>query len=156
MTTQYWLLKTEPTEFSIDDLQARGDSGEPWNGIRNYQARNFLREMAEGDLAFIYHSACSVPAIAGLSRIIRSAYPDPEALDKTTKYYDPKSTVDNIRWSLVDVVFVEKYNHPLPLKTLRQQAQLADMKLLNSARLSVSPVTSAEFACIQGLLTEQV
>lgn len=152
MKRQYWLLKTEPGEFSIDDLKNQGKQGEPWNGIRNYQARNFMREMQEGDLAFIYHSACEVPAIVGLSEVIRSAYPDEEALQPESKYFDSKSTPDNIRWSRVDVRFVEKFPAPLSLKTIKQQPGLSEMKLVNSSRLSVSPVTKAEFDTLMALL----
>ncbi|MEJ2043333.1 MAG: EVE domain-containing protein [Reinekea sp.] len=145
MKRQFWLLKTEPEEFSIDDLKKQGKQGEPWNGIRNYQARNFLRDMREGDLAFIYHSACEVPAIVGLSEVIRSAYPDEEALQPESKYFDSKSTSDNIRWSCVDVRFVEKFAKSLSLKEIKQIPALTDMKLVNSSRLSVSPVTKIEF-----------
>jgi predicted RNA-binding protein with PUA-like domain len=152
MPVNYWLLKTEPEDFSISDLAAKGDAGEPWNGIRNYQARNFLRDMAVGDLAFIYHSACNVPAIVGLSRVIRDAYPDTDALNGKSKYFDTKSTPDNIRWSCVDVSFVEKFENPLTLKTMKQQSALADMKLLKSSRLSVSPVTTDEFKFIMLML----
>ncbi len=153
MDKQFWLLKTEPGEFSIDDLNACGKKGEPWNGIRNYQARNFLRDMSVGDLAFIYHSACEVPAIVGLSEVIRSAYPDPDALDKKSRYFDAKSSQDNIRWSCVDVKFIEKFVEPLSLKSIKNEAALADMKLVNSSRLSVSPVTEAEYNTILALIS---
>jgi predicted RNA-binding protein with PUA-like domain len=152
MAKAIWLLKTEPNEFSIDDLATCGDAGEPWNGIRNYQARNFLRDMKKGDLAFIYHSACAEPGIVGLCTIIKEDYPDVEALDSSSKYFDPKSSPDNIRWSLVDVKFKEKYANPLSLKAIKADPRLADMKLVRSARLSVSPVSEDEYQTILTLL----
>lgn len=147
-----WLLKTEPNEFSIDDLSAQGQQGEPWNGIRNYQARNFLRQMKVGDLALIYHSACAVPAIAGLSEVISEAYPDPDALNPDSRYFDLKSSPDNNRWSRVDVRFVHKYHQPLSLKAIKAEPALAEMKLVNSSRLSVSPVTPTEYQTLCTLL----
>ncbi len=152
MSLSIWLLKTEPNEFSIDDLKAKGAHGEPWDGIRNYQARNFLRDMKEGDLAFIYHSACETPAIVGLATIIRSAYPDQNALKPTSKYFDEKSTPDNIRWSMVDIQFKQKFANPLTLKQIKSDPALADMKLVKSSRLSVSPVSAFEYEHILGLI----
>ncbi|EAR11377.1 EVE domain-containing protein [Reinekea blandensis] len=147
-----WLLKTEPGEFSIDDLAERGSDGEPWNGIRNYQARNFLREMQVGDLVLIYHSACATPGIVGLAEVIRDAYPDPDALNPESRYFDPKSHADNIRWSLIDVRFLQKYSAPLSLKAIKAEPSLGEMKLVNSSRLSVSPVTEAEYQTLCSLL----
>lgn len=152
MSTAYWLLKTEPNEFSIDDLKARGKDGEPWDGIRNYQARNFMREMAKGDLAFIYHSACEIPAIVGLAKIIKPAYPDHNALDPKNKYFDEKSTPDNVRWSLVDVQFKKKFKSPLSLKDIKAIPALSEMKLVKSSRLSVSPVTDSEYESIMAII----
>ncbi|MDX1472683.1 MAG: EVE domain-containing protein [Reinekea sp.] len=152
MSPSIWLLKTEPNEFSIDDLKARGKAGEPWDGIRNYQARNFLRDMKKGDLAFIYHSACDIPAIAGLAVVQKSAYPDTAALDPTSKYFDEKSAPDNIRWSRVDVAFKTKFKQPLPLKQIKSEPALAEMKLVRSSRLSVSPVTQQEYETIMALV----
>lgn len=152
MSKAYWLVKTEPNEFSIDDLQACGLAGEPWNGIRNYQARNFLRDMKKGDAVFIYHSACAQPAIVGLARVIREHYPDNEALDRSSRYFDEKSTTDNIRWSLVDVQFIQKFPQPLSLKAIKAEPQLNDMKLVKSSRLSVSPVSPEEYDVILSLL----
>lgn len=151
MSHRIWLLKTEPNEFSIDDLEERGSTGEPWNGIRNYQARNFLRDMAVNDIALIYHSACAVPAIVGEAKIIRTAYPDPEALNAESKYFDTKSTQSNNRWSLVDVQFVRKWPHPVALSTLKAAPALMEMKLIRQSRLSVSPVTRDEYQAIQSL-----
>lgn len=152
--TNVWLLKTEPGEFSIDDLKSRGKAGEPWDGIRNYQARNFLREMKQGDLAFIYHSACETPAIVGLATISKTAYPDPNALDPTSKYFDAKSTAENNRWSLVDVKYKQTFKAPLTLKAIKAEPQLSEMKLVKSSRLSVSPVTNEEFEVIMQRLGE--
>ena len=137
---QYWLMKSEPGEFSIDDL-ARVKV-EPWDGVRNYQARNFMRDrMAIGDRAFFYHSSCKVPAIVGTMEIASDAYPDPTALDPKDAHYDPKSDPDNPTWMLVDVRFVDKLKTPLGLEALKREPALADMWLLKRGnRLSVFPV----------------
>lgn len=145
MPASIWLLKTEPNEFSIDDLQQRGKQGEPWNGIRNYQARNFMREMALGDITLIYHSACATPAIVGSAKVIRAAYPDTDALNPESRYFDPKSSAENNRWNLVDVAFIDKWPSPVSLTQMKACPALADMKLIKQSRLSVSPVTQAEY-----------
>jgi predicted RNA-binding protein with PUA-like domain len=151
MKQQYWLMKTEPNEFSIDDLASRGSQGEPWDGIRNYQARNFLREMNVGDGVLIYHSACAVPAIVGEAVVIKAAYDDHFALDAQSKYFDAKSSPDKNRWSLVDVAFVKKWPTPVTLADIKATAELAEMKLVKQSRLSVSPVTSEEYAAVSKL-----
>ena len=137
---QYWLMKSEPNEFSIDDL-ARV-TVEPWDGVRNYQARNFMRdEMAVGDRAFFYHSSCKVPGIVGTMEIASDAYPDPTAFDPNDAHYDPKSDADNPTWMLVDVKFRGKLKTPLTLERLKLEPPLADMRLLKRGnRLSVFPV----------------
>ena len=137
---QYWLMKSEPNEFSIDDL-ARVKV-EPWDGVRNYQARNFMRdEMAVGDRAFFYHSSCKVPGIVGTMEIASDAYPDPTAFDPNDAHYDPKSDADNPTWMLVDVKFRDKLKTPLTLEQLKREPPLADMRLLKRGnRLSVFPV----------------
>ena len=137
----YWLMKSEPDEFGIDDLKRAGI--EPWDGIRNYQARNMLRDqMQAGDLAFFYHSNCKIPGIAGIMRIHRAGYPDVAALDPAHPYYDPKSTADNPRWYRVDVAFVARFIEVIPLSWLREQPKLADLSLLRRGnRLSVMPLT---------------
>ena len=137
---QYWLMKSEPNEFSIDDL-ARVKI-EPWDGVRNYQVRNFMRDdMAAGDRAFFYHSSCKVPAIVGVMEIASAAYPDPTAFDPDNAHYDPKSAPDNPTWLLVDVKFVDKFAAPITLTQLKGEAALADMRLLKRGnRLSVFPV----------------
>ena len=137
---QYWLMKSEPNEFSIDDL-ARVKV-EPWDGVRNYQARNFMRdEMALGDRAFFYHSSCKVPGIVGTMEIASDAYPDPTAFDPNDAHYDPKSDADNPTWMLVDVKFRGKLKTLLTLEQLKREPPLADMRLLKRGnRLSVFPV----------------
>ncbi len=148
----YWLLKSEPDEFGIDDLQALGDTPEPWDGIRNYQARNILRDqVAVGDQAIIYHSSCKRVGIAGSARVVRAAYPDPDQFDPEHKYYDPKASADKVRWFCVDVVFDEKFDELIPLALLKQTPGLEEMVLLNQGRLSVQPVTAAQWRLIQGL-----
>ena len=111
----YWLFKSEPDAFGIDDLAARPDKTEPWDGVRNYQARNFMRdEVKAGDLLFFYHSSCKDVGIAGVAEISRDAYPDASQFDPESKYYDPKSDRDNPRWFCVDVAFKEKFASVLP------------------------------------------
>ena len=146
-----WLLKTEPDEFSIDDLEARGKAGEPWNGIRNYQARNFIKQMQPGDEVLIYHSSCAVPGVVGEAEVISEPYPDPDALDPDNKYFDPKSSAEKPRWWRVDVRFRRRLPEPVTLKTLKQQPGLESMALLRQSRLSVSPVTDAEWKVISSI-----
>ncbi len=133
-------MKSEPNEFSIDDLQRV--KVEPWDGIRNYQARNFMRDqMKIGDLAFFYHSSCKIPAICGLMKIASEAYPDPTAFDPDDKHYDAKSNPNKPTWVLVDVEFVQKFTTPITLQQLKQEAGLEDTRLLKRGnRLSVFPI----------------
>jgi len=151
---QYWLMKSEPNEFSIDDL-ARVRV-EPWDGIRNYQARNFIRDqMSPGDGAFFYHSSCKTPAIVGAMKIAGAAYPDPTAFDPSDAHYDPKSDPDNPTWMLVDVEFTAKFARPLTLTQLKCEPQLAGMRLLRRGnRLSVFPVDKAHWEHIHKMLAE--
>lgn len=143
----YWLMKSEPDEFSIEDLRKLQQAR--WDGVRNYQARNFLRQMAEGDLFFFYHSSCAVPAIAGVGRITRSAYPDPAALEPDSPYFDPKASATKNRWSAVDVGFVETFDQPLTLERLKAEPALAEMPLVKKGnRLSVMPVDGAQWQAI--------
>lgn len=151
MSAGIWLLKTEPVVFSIADLAQRAEQGEPWNGIRNFQARNYLRQMNVGDLALIYHSGCAQPAIVGQAVIIREAYPDAEALNPSSNYFDAKSSADNIRWSLVDVRFSHQFTTPVTLKQIKLDERLASMALLKQSRLSVSPVTEKEYRVLSTL-----
>lgn len=149
---QYWLMKSEPDAFSIDDLKAV--KVEPWDGIRNYQARNFMRDqMKVGDPIFFYHSSCAEPGIVGTMKVASKPYPDPTAFDPDNKYFDPKSDPDNPRWMLVDVRFVKKLKKPITLAELRQIPALADMQLLRKGnRLSVMPVEEEHWQVIQQLV----
>ena len=139
----YWIMKSEPSVFGIDDLIKCKNQTEPWDGIRNYQVRNMIRDqMQPGDLALFYHSNCKVPGIVGLMEIVSEAYPDPTAFDPTHRYFDPKSNPDKPRWFLVDVKFVRKFNNTLPLSLLRDTPALDGLKLLAKGnRLSITPVT---------------
>lgn len=149
----YWLMKSEPSEFSIDDLKNRPDKTEPWDGVRNYQARNMMRDdMKKGDLAFFYHSNCEEPGIVGIMTIDKEGYPDPTAFDPEDKHYDPKSDPDNPRWILVDVKYKRKFKLTIPLTKLRDQKPLQNMKLLQRGnRLSVMPVMKKEWDYILSL-----
>lgn len=150
---KYWLFKSEPDEFSIDDLKRVGV--ESWNGVRNYQARNFMRdEMKKGDLLLFYHSSCPVPGVVGEATIAKEAYPDPSALDKKSKYFDEKSTASNPRWLMVDVKFKKKYKQVITLEMLREHKGLNDLLILRKGnRLSITPLTQNEFELIQALDT---
>jgi predicted RNA-binding protein with PUA-like domain len=149
----YWLMKSEPDEFSIDDLKSRPGGIEPWDGVRNYQARNMMRDdMAVGDLAFFYHSNCEEPGIAGVMTINSAPYPDPTAFDPDDKHYDPGSDLDNPRWYLVDVKYRRKLKRTITLSELKEKKPLRGMKLLQKGnRLSVMPVTKKEWDYILGL-----
>ncbi len=146
----YWLMKSEPDAFGIDDLAKRPKQTEPWNGVRNYQARNFMRDgMNKGDLAFFYHSSCAEPGIAGIVEIARAAYPDPTARNPESPYYDPRATADNPVWVMVDVRLKKKLKHPVTLKQLKMQKSLAGMQLLQRGnRLSILPLTKKEWDTI--------
>ena len=149
----YWLMKSEPDVFSIDDLKNRLKQIEPWEGVRNYQARNMLRdEVKKGDLAFFYHSSCEVPGIIGIMEIVKESYPDPAAFIPEHKYYDPKSKPEKPVWYLVDVKFLRKFKRVIPLTELRNKKPLQNMQLLQKGnRLSVMPVTKKEWNCILSL-----
>ncbi|KMM82524.1 Predicted RNA-binding protein, contains PUA-like domain [Pseudomonas taetrolens] len=147
----YWLMKSEPDEFSIKDLQKIGEAR--WDGVRNYQARNFIRAMAEGDAFFFYHSSCPEPGIAGIGRIVQAAYPDPSALDPESHYFDPKASVEKNPWSALQVAHVQTFPKVIKLDYLKQQSALADMPLVQKgSRLSVMPVTDDQWAAVLGLL----
>jgi predicted RNA-binding protein with PUA-like domain len=149
---KYWLMKSEPTTFSIDDLMARPDQIDHWDGVRNYQARNFLRdEIRKGDRVLFYHSG-KMPAIVGTATVVRKGYPDATAWDLKSGHFDPKSTPDNPIWYMVDIRFESKFNAPLPLAGLRRFPELAGMLLFKKGmRLSVQPVTRNEFEFIVAL-----
>lgn len=143
----YWLMKSEPSVFGIDHLIARQVA--LWDGVRNYQARNFLRQMKTGDLAFFYHSNCDVPGIVGLMRIAREGYADPTQFDPEHKYFDPKSPADNPRWTGVDVEFVEKFPGTLSLAELKTLPELEELALVRKGnRLSLMPVSEAQWQAI--------
>lgn len=149
----FWLMKSEPDEFSIDDLAACGR--EPWTGVRNYQARNFMRDgMRIGDGVFFYHSNCDVPGIVGVARVAGEAYPDPTQFDPESDYFDPRSTPEAPRWQLVDIAFERKLPRTLSLAELREHAEaLGDFPLLaRGNRLSVMPVTDAQWKTILALV----
>lgn len=143
----YWLLKSEPSSFSIENLEKMPNKVTTWEGVRNFQARNMLRsEMHKGDLAFFYHSSCPVPGIVGIVKIVTEGYPDSTAFDPESAYYDPKSTEENPRWYRVDVQLVKKFSQIISLAELRSQKSLKDMLLLQKgSRLSVMPVASAQW-----------
>lgn len=147
----YWLLKSEPDSFSIDDLARSKQQVTAWEGVRNYQARNLIRDKIQlGDEAFFYHSSCAEPGIVGIVQVVRTAYPDASALDPLSPYYDPKSTSSAPRWFVVDVKLKHRYAAPVLLSDLRSHEALRDMVVLRRGnRLSVMPVTSAEWCYIQ-------
>lgn len=136
----YWLMKSEPDVYSIDDL--RRDGREMWDSIRNYQARNMMRDdMRIGDKVFFYHSNCKEPAIAGIAKVASKPYPDPTQFDKKSRYFDPKSTQDEPRWILVDVEFVRKFKKPITLAEIKANKGLEDMILVRRGnRLSIMPI----------------
>jgi predicted RNA-binding protein with PUA-like domain len=151
----YWLMKSEPDVFGIDHLEKRPRRTEPWDGVRNYQARNMLRdEMRTGDLAFFYHSSCAEPGIVGIMEIVREGYPDATQFDPDAKYYDPASDPAQPRWYRVDVRYVRHLARPVALAELKIYADgpLAGLPLLRRGnRLSVMPVTPGQWAFILGL-----
>jgi predicted RNA-binding protein with PUA-like domain len=150
----YWLMKSEPDAFSIDDLRACPKKTEHWDGIRNYQARNMMRdEMNKGDLIFFYHSNAAEIGIVGIAKVVSEAYPDFTAFDPESNYYDPKSDPDNPRWVMVDVKFVRKLKRTITLAELKQHDDvLGDMALLRKGnRLSIMPVREAHWEYILGL-----
>lgn len=143
-------MKSEPDSFGIDHLYDRPNKTEHWDGVRNYQARNMMRDqMKAGDLAFFYHSNCEPPGIVGIVEIVREAYPDFSAQHPESKYFDPKSTPDNPRWFMVDVMFKEKFKHMITLNELRQYPELGKMVVLQKgSRLSITPVSAKEWQFI--------
>lgn len=149
MTTRYWLMKSEPDEVSIDDVLAAPDQTVPWTGIRNYQARNFMRDlMRPGDGVLFYHSGCRQPGIVGVAEVVSTAYPDHTQYESRSPYFDPKATQESPRWMLVDVRALKK-SRPLSLAEMRADPDLADMHALRRGnRLSITPVSAAEWRYI--------
>lgn len=146
----YWLMKSEPNEFSIDDLKTQPGRTEHWDGVRNYQARNMMRDqMKIGDQVFFYHSNCEIPGIVGIAKVVREGYPDFTAFDKKDPHYDPKSDPDNPRWYMVDVKYVRKLKRTISLKELKEISKLSEMPLVRKGnRLSIMPVTSQQWQYI--------
>lgn len=150
----YWLFKSEPDEYSIDCLAKEPDQTTVWEGIRNYQARNLLRdEVALGDLVFFYHSSCATPGIAGVAEVISAPFPDPSQFDPENSYFDPKVSRENPRWFTVEVKYKQKFQEILSRKALKGVPALADMVLFKQGRLSVQPVTDSEWRAIVKLTT---
>lgn len=143
MAKHYWLMKSEPDVYSIDDLARDGSTH--WDGVRNYKARNNMRDMKVGDEVLYYHSNANPPGVVGVARVCREAYPDPSQFDKKSKYHDEKSKRDDPRWSLVDIEFVAKLPEIVSLEDVKGEAALAEMELVRYGRLSVQSVTKAEF-----------
>ena len=146
----YWLFKSEPDVFSFPDLKARPAQTEPWSGVRSYQARNYMRDdMKVGDLALFYHSSCPEPGVAGVMRVTSESYPDPTQFKPSDEYFDLKATPEKPIWFLVDVVWDKDLKHPVSLERLRAARALADMVTLRKGnRLSITPVTAAEFKAV--------
>jgi predicted RNA-binding protein with PUA-like domain len=149
----YWLMKSEPDVFGIEDLIKRPDKTEPWDGVRNYQARNMMRDdMKKGDLAFLYHSNCKEPGIAGIMKIVREGYPDHTAFDAKEKYFDPKSDPDNPRWYMVDVRHVRTLKRIITLTELKTHDELSELPLVRRGnRLSVMPIIKTHWDFILSL-----
>jgi len=139
----YWLMKSEPETYSIQDLERDGRT--MWDGVRNYQARNNMRKMKEGDLVLYYHSRQDPPAAVGQAKVVREAYPDPTQFDEKSRYFDAKASEEDPRWWLVDIEWVETFPSPVALSDIKSESALGDMVLVNNSRLSVQPVKKAEF-----------
>ena len=146
----YWLMKSEPDELSVSALEKLGNTR--WDGVRNYQARNFIRSMQPGDEFFFYHSSCPEPGIAGIARIETAPYPDPTALDPTSHYHDAKASPDKNPWTAIDVAHVRTFKKVLSLGLLKQQSALEELALVKKgSRLSVMPVTAEQWAAVLAL-----
>jgi len=150
---RHWLMKSEPHDVSIDDLAATPDAAITWTGVRNYQARNFMRDqMAIGDLALFYHSGCANIGVVGIVEIVSNAYPDPTQFIPGGYYFDPKATQETPRWVSVDIRFVSKGTY-VPLSALRADPDLAELRILaKGSRLSITPVERADFALVRRML----
>lgn len=146
----YWLMKSEPEAFSIQDLQEMPEQTEHWDGVRNYQARNMMRDdMKVGDQVFFYHSNCKEPGIVGMMEVVKEGYPDFTAFDPQSKYFDPKSDPEKPRWFMVDIKFIREFKRTITLTELKQYDELAGMQLLRRGnRLSITPVTEEQWSFI--------
>lgn len=152
MAKNYWLFKAEPHVYGIDHLAAAPDKTGRWDGIRNYQARNFLRDqVALNDEVFIYHSSCKNVGIVGTAKVVKTAYPDPTQFNPESDYYDPKSTQENPRWVSVDIKLTKVFSRLIPLAEIKAQPQLENMVLVKQSRLSTQPVTAEEWNLINNL-----
>lgn len=149
----YWLFKSEPACFSIDDLSRRAKQTAAWDGVRNYQVRNMLRDdIKPGDQAFFYHSSCTPPGIAGIVSIVKAGYPDNTAWDIHSEHYDPGSTPENPRWYMVDVTLVKKFPHFITLDEIKRNPALKKMLILRKGnRLSITPITKEEWMAVSKL-----
>ncbi len=149
---RFWLMKSEPSTFSIDDLRRSPKRTTSWDGVRNYQARNFMRTMTVGDHILFYHSNANPPAVVGIAKVVKTAYPDPTQFDKKNKHYDPASKPSQPRWDMVDITYVRRLQRPLTLDELHKEAKLSGMVLLQKgSRLSVQPVSPPEWQYIMNL-----
>ena len=148
---KYWLMKSEPDVFSIDDLKKKKKSG--WDGVRNYQARNYMRDdMQLDDLVLFYHSSCEVPGVAGIAKVSKTSHPDPSQFDSQSDYFDPKATEEKPRWFMVEVEFVERFDRVVTLAELKDEKGLSEMPLVQKgSRLSINPVKASEYKIILGL-----
>lgn len=147
-TKRFWLVKSEADAYSIEDLERDGTT--PWDGVRNYQARNFMRdEMRPGDRILYYHSGANPPGVVGIAEVASEPYADPGQFDPGSRYHDPKATREDPRWILVDVRFVERFPRLVSLEEIRGRTELAEMVLVKRPRLSVQPVTAKEFRTIE-------
>ena len=137
----YWLVKSEPDDFSLDDLLTKGENGEGWNGVRNYQARNFMRDdMKLGDLVFFYHSSCKEVGVVGLAKVVREAYADPSQYDPESRYFDPKATQETPRWYQVDIAYQRALPRRVSLQEIKADPALSEIALIKRSRLSVMPI----------------
>ena len=154
---RYWLMKSEPNTFSIDTLKSRPNKTDHWDGVRNYQARNMMRDdMKKGDLVLFYHSNCTPPGVAGIAKIVKEAYPDHTAFDPDSPYFDPKSNPENPRWMMVDVQFQEKFPRLISLDTLKTLPALHDCALIRKGnRLSIMPISQAGWNAVLKIAKEE-
>ncbi len=156
MAKQYWLFKAEPHIYGIDHLAAAPNKTGRWDGIRNYQARNFLRDQVKlGDEVFIYHSSCKNVGIVGTAKVVKTAYPDPTQFNPESDYYDPKSTPDTPRWVSVDIQLTKVFPRLIPLAEIKAQPELESMVLVKQSRLSTQPVTGDEWELINSLVAKK-
>lgn len=150
----YWLMKSEADVYSIADLEADGST--MWDGVRNYQARNNMMEMEEGDLVLYYHSRQRPSAVVGVARVVKESYPDPTQFDPDHKYFDEKSSEDDPRWHLVDIEYVKTFDEQVSLHDVKERASLSEMVLVNNSRLSVQPVRKKEFETVLKMAGESL